>query len=297
MDEILKVVLSSEILSEETKTQLTEHVRTLEKSLRESIETEVRAELAEQWVQERDALASKMEVFVSTTLQEELAELRESIAEFRDLETEYEQKLNEQRVVMAEEVVAEKQRLQTTLEEELESLIDKIDEFLEIRLTEEVSELAEDIQVVKNNKLGQEMFEAFSGIFMQSHLSQVGVLKKLAEAEEQIATLGSQLNEVSASNADLLRESTMTSLLSNLQGSKREQMALILKGVPTDKLGDTYKQFVSRIMKEGTTQISEAPQQTTVKTGDTVVITESKKVSDAGDDFRKELQRLAGITK
>jgi superfamily II DNA helicase RecQ len=50
-------------------------------------------------------------------------------------------------------------------------------------------------------------------------------------------------------------------------------------------------------MKDETTQISESTQQTTVKTGDAVVITESKKVSDAGDDFRKELQRLAGITK
>ena len=298
MEEILKAVLSSEILSEETKTQLTEHVKTLEKSLRESIETEVRAELAEKWVQERDELAQKMEVFVSESLQQELTELRDDIKQFRNLESEYQAKLAEQRVLMAEEVVAEKQKLQSALEEELETLVDKLDEFLEIRLSEELTELAEDIQSVKNSKLGQEMFEAYAEIFMRSHLSKTGVMKKLEEAEKQVELLSTKLEESTMVTADLIRESKMTNLLSNLSGSKREQMEILLKGVSTERLEETYKQFVGRIMKgEPQVQISESSQQTTVKTGDAVVITESQSKSAVDDDFRKELQRLAGITK
>lgn len=298
MEEILKAVLSSEILSEETKTQLTEHVKTLEKSLRESIETEVRAELAEKWVQERDDLAQKMEVFVSESLQQELTELRDDIKQFRNLESEYQAKLAEQRVLMAEEVVAEKQKLQSALEEELETLVDKLDEFLEIRLSEELTELAEDIQSVKNSKLGQEMFEAYAEIFMRSHLSKTGVMKKLEEAEKQVELLSTKLEESTMVTADLIRESKMTNLLSNLSGSKREQMEILLKGVSTERLEETYKQFVGRIMKgEPQVQISESSQQTTVKTGDAVVITESQSKSAVDDDFRKELQRLAGITK
>lgn len=298
MEEILKAVLSSEILSEETKTQLTEHVKTLEKSLRESIETEVRAELAEKWVQERDDLAQKMEVFVSESLQQELTELRDDIKQFRNLESEYQAKLAEQRVLMAEEVVAEKQKLQSALEEELETLVDKLDEFLEIRLSEELTELAEDIQSVKNSKLGQEMFEAYAEIFMRSHLSKTGVMKKLEEAEKQVELLSTKLEESTMVTADLIRESKMTNLLSNLSGSKREQMEILLKGVSTERLEETYKQFVGRIMKgEPQVQISESSQQTTVKTGDSVVITESQSKSAVDDDFRKELQRLAGITK
>lgn len=298
MEEILKAVLSSEILSEETKTQLTEHVKTLEKSLRESIETEVRAELAEKWVQERDELAQKMEVFVSESLQQELTELRDDIKQFRNLESEYEAKLAEQRVLMAEEVVAEKQKLQSALEEELETLVDKLDEFLEIRLSEELTELAEDIQSVKNSKLGQEMFEAYAEIFIRSHLSKTGVMKKLEEAEKQVELLSTKLEESTMVVADLIRESKMTNLLSNLSGSKREQMEILLKGVATERLEETYKQFVGRIMKDGPqVQISESSQQTTVKTGDAVVITESQSKSAVDDDFRKELQRLAGITK
>lgn len=298
MEEILKAVLSSEILSEETKTQLTEHVKTLEKSLRESIETEVRAELAEKWVQERDDLAQKMEVFVSESLQQEITELRDDIKQFRNLESEYQAKLAEQRVLMAEEVVAEKQKLQSALEEELETLVDKLDEFLEIRLSEELTELAEDIQLVKNSKLGQEMFEAYAEIFMRSHLSKTGVMKKLEEAEKQVELLSTKLEESTMVTADLIRESKMTNLLSNLSGSKREQMEILLKGVSTERLEETYKQFVGRIMKgEPQVQISESSQQTTVKTGDAVVITESQSKSAVDDDFRKELQRLAGITK
>ena len=298
MEEILKAVLSSEILSEETKTQLTEHVKGLEKSLRESIEVEVRAELAEQWVQERDALAQKMESFVSESLNQELAELRDDIKQFRNLETEYEQKLAEQRLIMAEEVVAEKQRLQEALTEELETLVDKIDEFLEIRLNEELTELAEDIQQVKNVQLGNEMFEAYAEIFMKSHLSKTGVMKKLDEAQAQVETLTAKLAESTSVTADLIRESKLNGLLSNLSGSKREQMQILLKGVATERLEETYKQFVGRIMKDDqSSQVLESAQQTTVKTGDSVTITESQQKSAVDDDYRKELQRLAGITK
>jgi predicted RNase H-like nuclease (RuvC/YqgF family) len=199
---------------------------------------------------------------------------------------------------MAEEVVAEKQKLQSALEEELETLVDKLDEFLEIRLSEELTELAEDIQSVKNSKLGQEMFEAYAEIFIRSHLSKTGVMKKLEEAEKQVELLSTKLEESTMVVADLIRESKMTNLLSNLSGSKREQMEILLKGVATERLEETYKQFVGRIMKDGPqVQISESSQQTTVKTGDAVVITESQSKSAVDDDFRKELQRLAGITK
>jgi DNA repair exonuclease SbcCD ATPase subunit len=301
MEEILKIVLNSEILSEETKAQLTEHVQTLEKTLRESIETEVRAELAEKWVQERDALASKMETFVSESLTQELTELRDDIKQFRDLEKEFEEKIVERSQLMAEEVVAEKHRLQEALESEIESLVDKIDEFLELRLTEELSELAEDIQEVKDIRFGAEIFETFAGQFMRSHLSKSGVIKELEEAKAKVEELSTQLNESTKTQDVLIREAKVNALLSNLTGSKREQMAILLKGVATERLDETYKQFVVRIVKEDPVvdaiveSKTEQPQ-TTLKTGDSVMITESKGMSE-GQAFRLELQRLAGITK
>lgn len=301
MEEILKIVLNSEILSEETKAQLTEHVQTLEKTLRESIETEVRAELAEKWVQERDALASKMETFVSESLTQELTELRDDIKQFRDLEKEFEEKIVERSQLMAEEVVAEKHRLQEALESEIESLVDKIDEFLELRLTEELSELAEDIQEVKDIRFGAEIFETFAGQFMRSHLSKSGVIKELEEAKAKVEELSTQLNESSKTQDVLIREAKVNALLSNLTGSKREQMAILLKGVATERLDETYKQFVVRIVKEDPVvdaiveSKTEQPQ-TILKTGDSVMITESKGMSE-GQAFRLELQRLAGITK
>jgi hypothetical protein len=301
MEEILKIVLNSEILSEETKAQLTEHVQTLEKTLRESIEAEVRVELAEKWVQERDSLAAKMETFVSESLQQELTELRDDIKNFRDLEEEFEQKMIERSQLMAEEVVAEKHRLQEALEAEIETLVDKIDEFLELRLTEELSELAEDIQEVKDIRFGAEIFETFAGQFMRSHLSKSGVIKELEEAKAQVVALSTKLEETTKHQDVLVRESKVNELLSNLTGSKREQMAILLKGVATERLDETYKQFVVRIVKEepvvnAIVESKTEATQTVIKTGDSVVITESKGMSE-GDAFRLELQRLAGITK
>lgn len=305
MDEILQLILGKEILSEETKSKISEHFQTLQVQLKEQATLEVRAELAATWVQERDALAAKFEQFVSESLQSEVAELHESISTYRDLEQDYERKLMDAKAAMAAEVVAEKQRLREHLEAEMETLVDQMSSFLEFRLTEEVTELKESIQEAKNIHLGQEMFEAYSKVFMKSHLSQTGVTQELETATSKIAELTAALDEAKASRDTLIRESKMSSLLGNLSGNKREQMALLLNGVATERLDETYKQFVTRIIQDGqgspskqATQVSEgvgAAGSGTVKTGDSTRVISEGKTSTDGDKFREELQRLAGI--
>lgn len=301
MEEILKHFLGSEILSEETKTQITEQFAQMKQTLREQVELEVRAELAESWVQEREALGAKIDTFVSESLKTELEELRGGIESFRDLEAEYAGQLVEAKSAMTSELSAEKTRLQDALNEEIEMLIDKMDQFFEIRLTEEIEDLKEDIQLVKDNKFGQTLFEAFAETFMQSHLSKTGVLGELAEAKAALATAEKQLQESKVAAEKMLRESKMTELLANLQGGKREQMELLLKSVATDRLDETYKQFIGRVLKESTpasTQLSESNTQETqthVKTGDTELLESQER--KPRNDFVAELQRLAGITK
>ena len=161
MDEILQKLLSSELLSEDAKAEIStkwaSFVEQYKATVREEVSMEVRAEIAEQWVSERDALIENVESFVAKKLEEEVAELKADIERFRDLEAEYAEKLVEEKHAMAEQ-----------LSEELEQLINKMDAFFELRLSEEFEELREDLEVVKQNEFGRRIFEAFATEFSRS---------------------------------------------------------------------------------------------------------------------------------
>src|ERR1035441_7675610 len=101
MDEILTKLLSSELLSEEAKAEISTKWTTLveehKASIREEVTLEVRAEIAEQWASERDTLIENVETFVAKKLDEEVAELKADIERFRDLEAEYAEKMVEEK--------------------------------------------------------------------------------------------------------------------------------------------------------------------------------------------------------
>ena len=93
----------------------------------------------------------------------------------------------------------------------------------------------------------------------------------------------------------------MTELLANLSGSAREEMAFLLKGVATERLDETYSQFVSRVLNKNSTQnvIVESQQSQAqteiIKTGTAPkLVTEGKKMTE-DEEFRFNLQRQAGI--
>jgi hypothetical protein len=134
MDEVLQKLLSSELLSEDAKaeisTKFTASVNAYKAAIREEVSLEVRAEISEQWTTERDALVANVQIFVETKLTEELNDLKADIERFRDLEAEF-----------AEKIVEEKYNMAAQLEEEMEDLVNKMDAFFELRLNEEFEEL------------------------------------------------------------------------------------------------------------------------------------------------------------
>lgn len=261
MEEILKKLLESELLSEdvkvELKTQWQESVTALKESFREEALLEVRSELSEQWVEERDALIESLEKFTGEKLDAEIAELKEDIERFRDLEAEFAGKL-----------VEEKQVLANKLAEELDALTNHIDDFFEVRLAEEFSELQEDIRLVRENDFGRRMFESFVGEFNKSFVDEASVQRKLSIAEDKLKDANRLAAKLEESVASMTRDKKMEDVLSNLSGSKREQMSFILSNVETKKLDEAYKMFIGRVLKEE------------AQTADTqVTLTESKKAA------------------
>lgn len=293
MDEILNKLLQSELLSEETKAEITQQwttsVEAFKTQVREETSMEVRSELAEQWISERDELIGKVDTFVAEALTKELSELKGDIERFRDLEAEF-----------AEKLVEEKHKLAGEVATELDALVDKIDAFFEMRLAAEIDELKEDLEVVKQNEFGRRMFEAFASEYAKSYVDEDAVQSKLSVAEQKLLDAERALAESEEKVAKMVREAKMESILEPLTGKKREQMAMILKNVDTSRLEESYKYFIGRILKEDEaapasktlTEGRSVGAKTTVVTGDQSTGTTAKSTQATQLD---EMVRLAGI--
>jgi hypothetical protein len=294
MDEILKKLLESELLSEETKAEIskqwTDSVDTFKAQVREEVSGEVRSELASQWISERDELISKVDSFVSEALTKEMTEIHGDIARFRDLEVEY-----------AEKLVEEKHKLAGEVAEELDALVDKIDAFFEMRLSAEMEELKEDIDVVKENDFGRKIFEAYASTYANNYVDEDAVQSKLVVAESKLADAERALHALEEDRNKMIREAKLESILSPLTGKKREQMAMVLKGVDTARLEESYKFFIGRILKEDeqpaarrSLSESKSPEgQTTVVTGEAPAPADTSK--PAVNEGLAMMKRLAGI--
>lgn len=248
MDELLKKLLETDLLNEDTKAELTEQfqsfISTTIDEHRQLVEAQVREEvtqtLSEQWVQERESLIEALESKTDEVLTAELAELKEDIDRFRDLEAEYAGKLVEQ-----------KQELAETLQTNIAQLAEMLDQFIFEKLNAEMDELKEDIAENKKLAFGRKMFETFAREYQNSFVSQSDVEKQLAESTAALASAQEQLAESQKTLDTAVREKKVTELLSNLAAGKpRNVMETILKTVPTDKLDEAYTKFLDRVLKE-----------------------------------------------
>ncbi len=301
MDEILQNLLSSELLSEEAKSEIstkwTAAVESHKAIVREEVTMEVRAEIAEQWATERDALIENVETFVGKKLEEELKEFKSDIEGYRDLQAEY-----------AGKIVEEKHKMAEQLNADLESLIDKMDAFFEDRLTEEFAELREDLEIVKQNNFGRRLFEAFASEFNTSYVDEDSIQSQLAAATAKLSDAQASIGKLEEANAKMVRESTLEKILSPLQGKKREHMEFILQNVETSRLEEAFNRFIGRVLKEEAAPAADAPapaaeaptakpltEATAVVTGDESIEAPAKPAAPVVVDKHARMKVLAGI--
>lgn len=260
MKELLEKLLGSELLTDEVRTELTEAFETAVKTEVETQVTEAKAaleaekealvvEYATQFAADREALIEAIDTKVEEMLQEQLTELAEDIANFRDLEVEFAARLVEEKAVLAEAV-----------ERDLAQLVERLDTFLELRISEEMDELKESIEEVKKVNLGRKIFETFKDEFEQFSNAENGLTElqaKLDEAKSEITKRDGLLAEAKKELAVTARKDTLENVLSSLQGRPREIMEAILTSFPTEKLQETYDKFIDRVLHESVTKSSE----------------------------------------
>lgn len=248
MDELLKKLLESELLNEDTKAELTEQFQSFINAQidehRQLVEQQVRDELtqslSEQWVQERESLIEALDAKTDEVLKAELAELKEDIERFRDLEAEFAGRLVEEKQVLAE-----------TLQQNITQLAEMLDQFVHEKLVAEMDELKEDIAENKKLAFGRKMYETFVREYQMNFVSQTDIEKQLAESADALTKVNEQLAESQKALDAAVREKKMTELLSNIAaGRPRNVMETILKTVPTEKLDEAYSRFLDRALKD-----------------------------------------------
>lgn len=244
MDEILKKLLTSDLLSEEVKAEIQASFKQATDQYlseeRAKIEVEVRSTLTEEFVKAREELAEQLDTKIDALLAEEIGELKDDINKFRDLEVEH-----------AERLVEEKEALAQQLNEQLNTLTDQVDAFLEVVINEEMAELKDDILEAKKQSFGKKIIEAFEAEYKQLRRAELPEIEQeLAEAKDSLADALRRLNEIEGSRLAEARTAKLDTLLSPLGGSAREQMKLILSNVATEKLDEAYKVYIPRVLRE-----------------------------------------------
>lgn len=301
MNELLKKLLESQVLSEDTKTQLEEAIASqmadVVKEAKEVATAEAKLEIAEQWLEARDALIEALDTKVTDLLVEEIAELKADIVAYRDLEVEYAEKLTEAKLELAE-----------TVKSDMKELVGQLDTFLELRIDEEFTELKADIVEAKKMDFGRRVFESFMDEYQVKFVSEDETHTKLAEAESRLAVVQAKLNEATATKAKMERTIKLETLLDPLSGHQRSLMETILANVETKDLDKAYTKFIGRVLKESTSAPATAPivegvdpaakpVTPVVKTGDPIEESVSPKGAETllTESEKRKLQRLAGI--
>lgn len=302
MNELLEQILATDVLTEETKAQISTAFQQLlaeqVEAAKAEAEADVRTQLTEQWITERDALIDALDEQVTSLVEAEMTELKGDIENFRDLEVEYAGKL-----------VEAKEELASQLDSDIHALAEEIDQFITLKLTSELSELKESIQEVKKNELGRKAFEMFAREYQHSFIDKTELEKSVMEAQEQVKAANEKLAESEARFQAIAREQKLAELLAPLSGKNRTVMESILKPVETSKLDEAYNMFLGRVLKESKQPAQEKDKtvlaesadvkttDTVVKTGDApqdkTIVTES--VAPVINPELEKLRRLAGI--
>lgn len=232
---------------------------------------------------------TKLEGFVAESLRKEITEFAEDKAD-----------LARTKVAVITEGKAKLEALRNDFIKKSAALVEGT---VKSTLRSELKQLKQDIQEAKENNFGRRIFEAFATEFTATHLNERAEVKKLmnslmkmesqlsearAQAESAMITAASKDDEIKKINESIARKVKMDNLLKPLAREKAEVMSQLLESVPTERLGDAFKKYLSPVMEgkaSAKTTIVESKKEVT---GDRAANSEQK-------SNIVEIKRLAGL--
>jgi hypothetical protein len=294
--------------------QLSEEVKPL-RSERRGLK-EARVQVAEEVAQLKAKLSEahnthvkKIDEFVVRQVTTELAEFgqdRRALVETR-----------------AKLISENRKRLKETQQRFVTESAKKLDQVISETLSNEMTQLHEDLERNRQNNFGRKIFEAIAAEFMSSYYADgtetrkvQGILEttqsELETAQTKLAE-SERVSEAAARKARLAedraeRSKIMSELLSNLRGEKRAVMEGMLESVKTPELRKSFERFLPMVLNEQKKSVPKSQilsedkaRQSRVVTGDSRPnrLIESVQASDETEltEELAQVVRLAGIHK
>jgi hypothetical protein len=234
-----ETLLESELLNSETKAALTEAIESFKAEAITEAKKELEVDYAKKLLAEKEALAKNLYALINEAVSEEISELKEDIKYYKELEPKYAAKLEE----FKKEYAAK--------------LSEGFDALVESTVKAEITELREDLNEAKKNNFGMKLFEAF-----KTTIEKLGIGEDMKSLQESLDALKQEVTAKDATIAELERGKIMESLLSNLNGGKREVMKTILENVATEKLTERYEEVIDSVLTESKESKSDDPDST-----------------------------------
>ena len=226
------------------------------------------------------AHSSKLESFVMNKLAEELNELnvdRKSVHEnFSKLEefvvgalAKEIKEFHEDKKGVVETKVKLVKEAKSQMKKLKEAFITKsakvVEDAVTKKLSEELTQLKEDITAARQINFGKRVFEAFASEYQSSYLNEKSETSKLLKVvdeqmlkieeakksiEEKQAVIESKEQEIARSKDLMERKETMAELLKPLSKDKADVMNQLLESVQTKDLKSAYAKYLAPVMDD-----------------------------------------------
>lgn len=240
----------------------------------------------------------KLEEFVVEALAKEIAEFHEDKKD-----------LAETKVKLVREAKAHLTKVRKSFVEKSAKIVS---EGVSKKLTSEITQLKEDIDLARRNDFGRKIFETFAGEYANSYLNEKSETSKLmkvvalkdkaieeakVEAVKVKKIVESKDSEIAKISDAAKRKEVMHELTGPLSKDQREIMVDLLENVATDKLKGSFDKYIPAVI-DGKTP---AKKKARLTESEATAITGNKKsnVSSVSDDASTnnivDIRRLAGL--
>lgn len=243
---------------------------------------------------------NKLESFVKECMEKELAEFEEDKKELANKRVELERDA--------------KKKIDEAREQFIKRSAQLVEDKVSKALAQQLTKLKEDIQIAKENSLGQAIFETFQSQFMSTSLANGSLTKKLQnslettrkELSEARAIINDQLTLVENTKRKAQIQESMTArndkiknLTRALPTDKKRVMEALLENVQTQKLDESFKKYLPAVIGSEDAVIKRKTNlNETKKINNITEVTGNRPVKDIVEPETAEvieLKRLAGL--